>query len=739
MPLSFAISTVRETPMKAVLIILLVALGGQLLTAYGQALPQPCCAAESLGPAHPAEETAATNASEAGPSEASGLEQVVVTAQKYSQPAFNVPISLVVIGQATLQRLRMTDMTQLQSYVPGLTVQEQDEGGLTINLRGISNTAGSGSEVGTYLDDADVTAPAAEGFNLMTYDLARVEVLRGPQGTLYGEGSVGGTIRYITNRPALDAVQMDADVAAHFIQSGAPGEQVVGIANAPLVEDKLALRVAVDYLRDGGWIDQPAAQRTNINSSHQEEVRLESRWAPTSQFTVDGTEVIHRGTFGLITGEDPPGYYTQNFRLTTTPRSETNENVSNLTLSWRPDGAQILNSTTYLTWYEPYWDTSFNEQLKAPPKPLLELYIPNAIQAAEDLNDELRVSNTDTGAWHWTIGTYYRHYVSHGGDLPVYVGLAGPLPAAALVLAGALTTSKSLSGFGDTSYRLFNRFTVGMGARYYTDDETSINNGVGQQQQKATFTSLDPRFYLRYTLSKHVNLYTSAAKGFRSGGFNSYGQSRYQPEHVWTYELGTKFILFGAGLTGDTDVFFTNYGNYQIVGVALSGPPIQITHNGGNVRVKGIEGNVSWSPVTSWHVGFSGDYIDGRFVSISVLSSQYAVGDPVDFMSRYQVTAFGEKDFLWGGKAAYARLDYSQRAPESYRNRSVGPWRYNTSDYFYQLNFHFGLQLNSAFKVGLFAQNLLNDRGYTEPEINELENMRQQPRTFGVEFHLGLD
>src|SRR6185437_6961363 len=132
--------------------------------------------------------------------DAVNLNEVIVTAQKFAQTAFDVPISLAVVSGPELQQSYIRNLDDLSSVVPGLTVVDNGPDSY-VNIRGISNIFGGAALVGAYLDEADVTTVSSLPINLYTYDLQRIEVLRGPQGTLYGEGSVGGTIRYVTNKP----------------------------------------------------------------------------------------------------------------------------------------------------------------------------------------------------------------------------------------------------------------------------------------------------------------------------------------------------------------------------------------------------------------------------------------------------------------------------------------------------------------------------------------------------------
>ncbi|HEV7138679.1 MAG TPA: TonB-dependent receptor plug domain-containing protein, partial [Steroidobacteraceae bacterium] len=188
------------------------------------------------------------------------LHEVIVTAQKYRQSAFDVPISLNVISGTELLAYGITDLSSLQYDVPGLYMNSSGYS-QSVYIRGVANDSGNGAVVGQYIDEADITAEGTAGqAGLATgdaglYDLNRVEVLKGPQGTLYGDGSLGGVIRYITNRPVLNTFEMSADVAEMLTEHGSPSQRIEMMLNTPVIEGLLGLRVASILEHDGGWVD----------------------------------------------------------------------------------------------------------------------------------------------------------------------------------------------------------------------------------------------------------------------------------------------------------------------------------------------------------------------------------------------------------------------------------------------------------------------------------------------------
>lgn len=685
----------------------------------------------------PAGVATVTEPSQRQQEESTTLQEVIVTAQKYQQREVDVPMSLQVLGSQELNRRGITSLSDLQFSVPGMYVQNT---GLQrrIELDGVSNVFGSGALVGQYVDDAGATAtPNIQSYaplDLRAYDLQRVEVLKGPQGTLYGEGSMGGTIRYITNEPVLSHFYMNLDAQAEFVQYGAPGQRIVAMLNTPIITDTLGLRFAGELEHGGGWIDQPTANLKNINDTNLVDVRTEGLWRPVSQLTISALQIIHRNAFGPNQGEDESGNYTQPFGFTYTPNAQDNYHLSNMTVTYDFPRIRLLSSTTYFRHSVDSWNFNGITQYTPPGTPPYLDFFFHYGNYYRDFSQELRLAHVGGGPWQWTLGGYYKDVTDATTPESYYYTLQG-LPPGTLYHAGSTDLgSKAWAAFGDTSYKFFDQLAVGAGIRYFRDKENAVTS-AGRPAQSGVFASTDPRIYVLYELAANINGYASAAKGFRSGGFNANGQPPYQPDTVWRYEIGTKMRFPSARLKADADVFLADYTNYVVVGYDVENPA-DIYHNGGDVRIKGVEGDVSWIPLPDWIVSITADYIDGRFVSVNVLGADYRVGDPVDMVPRYSAAVSAERDFFISSKPAYVRFDYSQRPPESYRLRSIGPWYYGESSHLYLLGIRAGVAWNESLTLALFAQNLLNGRGYIDPFQIGGNGAREQPRTVGIEFQV---
>lgn len=670
------------------------------------------------------------------------LGEVIVTAQKRAERLIDVPISIVALSAEELRERKVTSLEDLALVAPGLSVQSSGGHQRRIMLRGTSNFVGNSSLVGLYLDEASVTSDPTSQLDLRTYDLDRVEVLRGPQGTLYGEGSVGGTVRFITKDPVLDRLAARANVQALFTQDGEPGQRIDAMVNVPLIENQMGLRIAGTFDRESGWVDQPAAGRQDFNGQNLADVRVKGLWQPSSQFSASAMALIHRNDGAPNVGEDENGNFTQVFNLAAVPSLRDDYDIFNVTLRYELASVQLLSTTSYVEQDKDTHNFGFQLPLAAPPAQPFDVLSPSAKLDAHNFTEELRFQSLGSHPLQWSVGAFYRR-ARFEFDTSSIFGLAGapgtPLPAP--FLAQVISETNSWAAFGDAHYALTERFTLGVGLRYFEDDEDYTFGTV----QSGTFHALSPRSYAQFRVSDTVNTYASAGKGFRSGGFNGLGQPPYDPENVWTYELGAKMSLAGGRVSVDTAVFYTDYEDYQIIGTVPlpgGGGLASITSNAGSAAVKGVEWALSWRPTSEWTLAFTGDYIHSEFYEINAADSSHEVGDRLDLSPKYSFVFSAQRNFTWGEKAGFGRVDYSQQGRSTFRNRNIAgpsPWYFSESDVINMLGVDLGLHWNDHLSLELFAQNLLNDRGFVDALSIQRGASRSRPRTYGVGFNVSFE
>lgn len=406
------------------------------------------------------------------------LEEIVVTAQKREERARDVPMSISALTGRQLEDARITNTLDLSFAVPGLAVAETGPGRQIIVVRGLGSERGSSSLTGLYLDEMPVSG-AQDGFNqsyidLRTLDLERVEVLKGPQGTLFGEGSVGGTVRFITREPELDAFSGSLNTSLYSTSDSSESKEIVGVANLPLAQDVFGLRIAATYEDKAGWIDQPSVGRKNINDNEVFNVRTKALWKPTAQLSVKGMVVVHHNNGGAsnIVNQSPrdESVFLQALAFNgaswdrSAPTDFTDEyKLYNLAVTYDFGFAELLGSTSYANIDSV---ASFTQLLGTLPQPSLEILFRDYVQAAKIKSQEARLTSSGEGPFRWTLGAFYKESDlakewRSGYDF-VYPALSYMLTG---VTAGSVPTSKSesLAEYVDASYTFAKRFRIGGG------------------------------------------------------------------------------------------------------------------------------------------------------------------------------------------------------------------------------------------------------------------------------------
>lgn len=675
----------------------------------------------------PAQSTGGRGASPSEGSESVALEEVVVTAQKREQRLIDVPLSVAALSGETLERAGIDTLVDVSHAVPGLVVSDAGGGFIRYYVRGVGNVYGSSSTslVGVYLDEADVTGSATTQLDLRANDIERVEVLKGPQGTLYGAGSSGGTIRFITRDPELDRFTAKGDVDVYATDGGDMSQAVSAVVNVPVVEDVLGLRVVGNFSDLGGWVDQPAAGRSDINNQELREVRVKGLWKPFDELTVKGLVYLHRNEGDGIASSTDADYQLD---AATDPTRRlpfaTDFDIYNLTATYEFPALTLLSSSTYVD-NSARLSLSQKYATEPPPAPIFEVLSSNNTTDTQVFTQEIRL-NGDAGRIDWTAGVFYKDVSYRNRNLlelsqgDVYLG--------AIPLFGK-EKSKSGSLFGDVSYALTDRAEIGAGIRYFSDDLESFD---GFSRRDGSFHSVDPRLYFSYGFTPDVRVYVSAAEGFRSGGFNSENGelTTFDPEKVRSYELGLKASLLDRRLSLETALFLSNYEDIQMF--RLDASNLGSIDNGGDARVKGIDVALDWQMTERLLLELSGNYTDTDVVSLAPGVAAVVKGDSVDYTTDYAGTLAGTYSFSWAAEMpGFFRVDYNRLGPSHITDRSIPEpilYKSEVNDF---LNARIGLQWNQ-WSIELYGANLNNEDRLQDPNGGFGFGTRPRPRTIGI-------
>ncbi len=668
------------------------------------------------------------------------LEEIVVTATKREVRLIEVPLSVSALTANQVTNAGAVTIADLAYAVPGFTAINTAPNQQQYFIRGIAARSGLPT-VGTYLDEvATGSRNAGQSTDVRPLDIERIEVLRGPQGTLFGESSMGGTIRIITRKPQLDSFGFGVEGEYYGTDGGDASTSVSGFANLPLVEDKFALRLVGMSQEVGGWIDETVLGRKDINNVDTKTGRLKGLWAPTEALQIgfmllkqevegDG---INAGTArGTLANSVPQ------------PLSDQYE-LYNLTVECDLGSVKFLSSTAQVNReyqvavsFEGYAN-AFNPPPPSPPffkGALLDSFI-----SSEDFSQEFRLTSNTDGRWYWTAGAFYREFEyleDSFTQLSLISALPGLVPDLALLTAFAPSTSRSKAVFGESTWKLTERLEATVGLRWYEDEQEQVSSTLtaglppSTVAGKATFDALTPRFNLAYRFSRDRMVYFNAAQGFRSGGFNLTVapagviiQPDYDSEDLWTYELGTKLVTAQGKLVLEGAVFHNEWRDVQSPFSPFSAAAFSVTTNGGKASGTGVDWNIRYRAMPALSLGLSGSFIDAQY---NVATLDKRKGDPMDFVARLSGAFAVDYDASLSGVPTYLNLTYQYQDQMPYTTAA----QTNYSDELYFLNTRIGARFK-ALEVYVFGRNLTNENGRIDPLNPESSSARPRPRQFGI-------
>jgi iron complex outermembrane receptor protein len=672
-------------------------------------------------------------------------DDIVVTAQKREQSLIDVPLSITAVTGEELAKRSASTIEDLQYSVPGISITEFSPGQQRVQIRGVSVYSGLPT-VGVYQDEMPLNLELNQsGQDVRLLDIDRIEVLRGPQGTLYGQGAMGGTIRYITNDVDLSRVAASGSGEIAGVDGGGTDWKGEAMLNVPLVTDRLGLRFAGSYQNFGGWIDNPLLGARNVNGGHALTLRGKLKMVLSDAFKLTVTAQHQEMAIGAQNLGDGNQ---QVFDRVPTPFRSTATMV-NATATYDLGFATLLSSTGYLDRHD-RGVIDFTNVLG----PFIPLFtgVPasavTGISATSTPSDkifteEVRLSSNGDAPFGWTIGGFYRN--SRTATHTDTVVTPNVLPPG-FVLFGADGTnpdsSRSWAVFGEASYRIVPTLTALVGLRYFEDrrvqdSSSTIFGAAAIDRGSATFHALSPRFNLSWQPSDRITIYTNVAKGFRSGGFNltSTGGGlgtvppSFAPDTLWSYEVGAKFRSADHKLSIELSGYRNNWNDVQTT-TNIPGLPTSFTTNGGKLAGWGADGSISYMPVSAVTFTLTGGWNNMANKSNTV---EHLAGDRADYVPHFTGSASAEYRFDLGTRPSFVRVDYqhSDSFQVFSRNFQTVPARSDPQNI---LNARLGIA-GDWWSAAVFVRNVLNRTSVIYPAFGSLiYPARLEPRTAGVSF-----
>jgi iron complex outermembrane recepter protein len=706
------------------------------------------------------------------------LAEVVVTAEKRDSTVQKTPISLTAISGDQLQAQGTSGVLGIIAEVPGISMRYQGPGQTELEIRGLASSGGASPTVGFYLDETPLSPAAGALVGKVVidpdlFDLNRVEVLRGPQGTLYGSGSMGGTVRLITNQPNLQ--KTEANVEATFADTPAGGFNpgFNAMFNAPLVSDTLALRIVLTDKYTAGWINREVVPdfpqpvdpcgafgtvgciRGTINPSAVSQVIPKVNWerltAGRAALLYKPSEDLSINVSGMYQSIKLGGYneydqsagadaelhyqpfdfaepFNDTFRMVdaTAKYNLGFADLTSATSYWRRSERQTQDDSEAL---EAYLGYLFGSQV--------QVFVPIGFTEEDDsnqLSEELRLSSSGNEALQWVGGIFYSKLESIFDD-------TNANPAIAYLSTGGAAANPAGIGydaynpyhlsqyavFGEASYKFADVWKLTTGLRWY-DFETQVSemqSGIGTYTGnassvtaafKTTANGLNPKINLSYEPTDELTVYGSASKGFRPGGVN--------------LPIPTNI---GCNITQETYLPDSIW-NYEIGEKAKSfdrhltvnsdlfyidwkgvqqqinqGCGYALTANAGNARSYGAELEIATQLTTNLTLSVNGAYTRAELTSVN---ADIAAADSalVKGSPILNIPKYTEGTALTYHTAINSKYDFSARLNNSYVGRQTDTsYAYQVLPAYDLINLRLGA-VGSEFSMYLFANNLTDKR-----------------------------
>ena len=698
--------------------------------------------------------TPSTKYSEAASNE---ISEIIVTASKREQRLSEVPAAITAIGADELNNINAAKLADVVGYLPAVTFNYSGIPGIGyIGLRGIAPTDDAGSTMAFYIDDSPVSrsspsGPAASSnLDLSPYDVERIEVLRGPQGTLYGANSLGGIFKYVLKKPSLTDFEAQfggelTDVA----HSGGLGWIARGAASVPIIEGKLALRASYGHRKDPGFVDNVApGGKRDFNRGTADTYRAALLWKPTDDISIDLSYLRQENDYGgqarvglnPVTRLPQDGPYSSRFVVS--QDSLQTYSVFNGTLNWDFGGVTLTSATGYS---RSHWSlqTDLTEFLSSFPG---RVALSNNNRAKKFVQ-EVRLASDSGGMIEWLVGGFYTHETFSN---PGLMSLLSPTSSALvpgfnpLISLPDRAKYTEYAGFGNVTLNLSDTFDIGGGLRvahnktthtaafggFLVGDLNGLTSFTGTGSDTVTLWSATARFRpIEGTI-----LYARAATGYRPGGGNSAFpgvDASFAPDKTTSYELGVKSKLDDGRAYIEAAIFQIDWDDIQVAQYFAGFLPYTV--NAGKARSKGFEISAQLRPVEDISVNIGLSYSDAKLVRANPVFGAGQAGDPLPLVTPWTANTSIDWTFArFGDWQADSR--FGLRFVDKTANNFVDPTgRPFASTVMLDANLGFS---NGRYAIGVFARNIGDVRrvyitGPTTEVISE-------PRVLGVKFDVTI-
>lgn len=653
-------------------------------------------------------------------------EEVLVTARRREERLQDVPAAVTVVTGQTLENASVTSLTDLGKLVPNFSFDNYYRAGIPyISIRGVATSQGGEAPVAILVDGVQV--PSLEFVNQDLLDIASVEVLRGPQGALYGRGAIAGAMLINTTRPSNSFTN-------DFLASYSRGDtaRVIDTVAGPLIKDRLWGKLTLADRYTGGLIYDQGLKR-NGDWSRQRSAHLELVAAITDQTKVEFRAGVVGGVDGASFLTQVPDGHIADFTLHPARNQNTTDTREIQTYSVKVEHAAEYGTFTSISQYahslsDVFGDADFSTAPVATQR--------NNI-TVRAFNQDLRYSSPTDQRVQWQVGGFFQHRKSMN-FLDVFGEPSGPLPGVKLASGNQDAHSTAYAAYGSANVDLGGGFKFSGALRFDVDDRYDNDRQVAGSAIKTTFYALQPQATLSYQVAPDMSVYGTIGRGFRSGGFNAYNDSillripRMFPKEMTTnYEVGLKSQFFDRTLTLNLAAYHTDFQDQQFFFVSTT-PIARNIVSIKSATLNGGELELSWRPIRNLTLGFGLGVNDGiidDFDGTSRFKGNHtpnSYGYSGNLSAEYRFPLFDQFEGL-------ARVDYTRNGPIYYD--PTGQYDFGPTNY---LNARFAVQMK-GWSLAVFGKNLTNTRAPTVFSPNAAAaglgmRVENQPITTGIEL-----
>jgi outer membrane receptor protein involved in Fe transport len=715
----------------------------------------------------------------------SQLQEILVTATRRTEKLQDVPLSVTAYSQEQLTENGIVGYEGLALQTPGVVLNKQSDNFNNLTARGIAtNSYGANlqSTVAIYIDELPITTIGnTTTLNPNLFDVERVEFLRGPQGTLFGSGSLSGALRILTKSPNLTAFEASTQVDYGFTGSGWDSlrQRYDGMVNIPLVNDQLALRIVGFYRHEDGWIDNVGTGTEDSNTLEDGGMRATLMYKPTERLSAKF----------LISYEDS---YPKDASLTqpslgTYVRDSNQPDIYsgimtnyNATIDYQFDGASLTSSSTY---------SIFNQRFLVDLAGTFDGAIAFGLDALgyqRTFVQETRLASDPGGKFDWVIGAFYLHrhlgvdYGYRSSDSFLASHDITGLPNEYYSAEVTHSVSDEVAGFGDLTYHISDQFWVTGGLRYTSDSATTdtepggytsnyFANALGGVTGPLDVTpipsSVSPaaketkpsyKASISYKPFNSLTSYATFSTGFRAPVVNAFaGQASVVNPHdiiipsgatsdnLKNYEIGVKSNWLDNRLSANVAAYYIDWTNIQVQANRVS-DSVQFATNIGGAHSKGIELELQAVPISGLTIGLNGSYDNARVTSLT--AEQAAISGAVlgARLSAPEIQGALNGDYAFdltsNVKAnVTASLQHVGKFPNAFPDVAGEPGvrlaQYAYTDTFNTVNTQFRVAIDRNLKLALYCENVFDSAAitYIHPEAFIASRYgRLQPRTTGI-------